>query len=160
MSTKSYVLETLIPDLEKDRPLTAETFKDLIHEADEVEKAFEEKIQILNNHIDDQEEILESRANTIAIYERLITKYEKEIEALDLVIKHQKERIQSDEQGIIMRNQTIQELGDLVKNAIDQQIHEVEQLRDHSDRYDDLHRDQRDEERDFERSLEQLEDLS
>lgn len=160
MSTRKFVLETLIPDLEKDSSLTAETFKDLIYEADEVERKLEEKIQILNNHIDDQEEILESRANTIEIYERLITKYEKEIEALDLVIKHQQERIDHDEIQINAKDQSLTELGSLVKNAIDQESQEVEQLRDQSDRYDDLHRDQREEERDFERSLEQLEDLS
>lgn len=160
MSTKSFVLETLIPDYERAQPLTAETFKDLIHEADEVEKAFEKKIQILNNHIDDQEQILESRANTIEIYERVISKLEKEIEALDLVVKHQQERIDHDEIQINAKDQSIRELGSLIKSAIDQESEEREQLRDHSDRYDDLHRDQRDEERDFERSLEQLEDLS
>ena len=157
MSTRSFVLETLIPDLEKDRPLTAETFKDLIHEADQVERAFEEKIQILNNHIDDQEQILESRANTIEIYERVITKLEKEIEALDRVIKHQQERIDHDEIQINAKDQSIRELGSLVKNAIEQ---EREQLRDQSDRFDDLHRDQREEEREFERYLEGLEELS
>jgi len=160
MSTRSFVLETLIPDYERAQPLTAETFKDLIHEADQVERAFEEKIQILNNHIDDQEQILESRANTIEIYERVITKLEKEIEALDRVIKHQQERIDHDEIQINAKDQSIRELGSLVKNAIEQESQEREQLRDQSDRYDDLHRDQREEEREFERYLEGLEELS
>lgn len=94
MSTRKFVLETLVPDYERAQPLTAETFKDLIHEADEVERKLEEKIQRLNDHIDDQEQILESRANTIEIYERVITKYETEIEDLDRMIKRQQEREQ------------------------------------------------------------------
>jgi len=131
----------------------------------EVEKALERKIQILENHIKDQEKILENRAIDIEIRDRkikdadqILNYQQRSLEKMSQTIKELEQQLKRSEIIGFAQDQSLQELAKLIKNSIDGE--REQRIRDESDRYDDLHRDQRDEERAFERSLEELEDLS